>query len=147
MSYYQKAEVDIKEKSWVVSEIKQTLVNIYQVFVREGAQYTNATLGLGDPHVGKINYIASMYALYNICIQGFEADFTKNDIVNEKVGAIKIDDYRYLIVSGMTYSNEKLIFMGLILNKWLFRFGYFRLLSAETVYRSDVAKLSAQDEV
>lgn len=150
MSLYKQKDVSIEEKSWVVSEIKQTLVNIYQIFVQQEGIYNSSLLGFGDKVQAKANYVVSLYGLYKICIAGFEKDFEKEETLKKIVkldDTIDIDSFRHLIIKGKHYSDEKLILMGLLLNNWLFRYGYFRLLSAETVYANTVAMLEAEDKV
>ena len=113
-----------KRQAWSLSELKETYIDIFQLFIRSRINYLNAIRGTGDPHLAKIEYISSLDAYYQVSQAPFES-FLKSKFPDdwEKI----IEKYDDIAVLGIDMSDDELRKMGNYINKWNTRDGFMRL--------------------
>ena len=66
-----KNKYQVSEKYWVVSEVKASLVEVYNNFLNKKDIYIRSLKGTVEPIEAKAEYTASLYGFYSLMLNGF----------------------------------------------------------------------------
>jgi hypothetical protein len=133
---------EFKEKYWVVSEVKASLVEVYNNFLNKKDIYIRSLKGVTEKIEAKAEYTASLYGFYCLMLNGF----TQHLKDNKDEPKYTEDDYINLALSN-DHDDEKLVRMGYLLEKWAWRFGAFRITHQEKVYDDPLDQMQEEDDM
>lgn len=127
------------EKFWIVSEVKASLIEVYNNFLKAQDNYVRSIKGIVDPVENKAQYISALYGLYTMLLNGFlEYLKTQEEFTEE--------DYISLAITE-EQDQEKILKMGYLLQKWSFTKGPFRITHQEKEYKDVIDQLKEEDEM
>lgn len=129
---------DIEEKSWVVSEVKATLIKIHSVYVETRAEYMRSLSGFNHKKNSRVNYIVTIDAYYSFLRKGFIPYLKKQEEVYK---LITEKDYDLLYFKEKSFDDQKLLLMGSLLNNYNFEEGFFNITHQNKVFSDPVAML------
>ena len=113
-----------KRQAWALSELKETYIEIFQLFIKARIAFTNALNGSDDPVRTKIEYIAALDAYYQVSQAPLES-YLKS-MYPEKWETI-VETFDNIAINGFDKDNIELHQLGNYINKWNTRDGFMRL--------------------
>ena len=131
----------VNEKYWVVSEVKASLIEVYNNFLKAQDNYIKSIKGIIDPVENKAHYISALYCLYAMMLNGFLGYLSR-----EENTEFSEEDYINLAIEDEQDQN-KILKMGYILQKWSFTEGPFRITHQEKQYNDIIDQLIEEDEM
>ena len=135
------SKYEISEKYWVVSEVKASLIEVYNNFLKAQENYIRSLKKILDPTQSKAEYISALYGLYTMFLNGFP-----EYIENKKDINYTEEDYISLALSD-EHDDDKLVRMGYILQKWASTEGAFRITHQERSYNDPIDMLLDENEM
>lgn len=133
------SKYDIHEQYWVVSEVKASLIEVYNNYLKAQENYVRSLKKILDPTQTKAEYISALYGFYTLVLNGFP-DYLKTS------SSFTEDDYIMLALSD-EHQDDKLIRMGYVLQKWASTEGPFRITHQDKVYKDPVQMLIDENEM
>jgi len=131
---------EVHEQYWVVSEVKASLVEVYNNYLKAQENYVRALKGILDPNQTKAEYVSALYGFYTLLLNGFPTYLEKLE-----KPTFTEDDYIKLAIST-DHEDEKLIKMGYVLQKWASTQGPFRITHQDKVYNDPVDMLEDENQ-
>ena len=134
----------IEEQYWVVSEVKASMIEVYNNFLSKQDVYVRSLKKVTDKTVAKAEYIASLYGFYTLMLNGFPGYL---ETVETK-GFEDLSEMDFLnLALEEEHKDDKLIKMGYILQKWASTEGPFRITHQERKYNDPVEMLQDLNEL
>lgn len=134
---------EISEQYWVISEVKASMIEVYNNFLSKQDVYVRSLKNVTDKTLAKAEYIASLYGFYTLMLNGFPSYLDKVELNTEKFTEL---DFINLALSDK-HEDSKLIKMGYILQKWASTEGPFRITHQERKYHDPVDMLQDLNEL
>ena len=126
---------EISEKYWIISEVKASMIEVYNNFLNKQDVYVRSLKQVVDKTLAKAEYVAALYGFYTLMLNGFPAYLKENSELE-----LKEEDYFQLAVSD-EHEDKKLVKMGYCLQKWASTEGPFRITHQERKYNDPVDML------
>lgn len=133
-----KDERTIEQESWTISEIKQTLVYLFQEFAQAFKTFMSGVNNLERPEMARKKFLTSLSAYYVSC-----APYFNQYLMRRKTG-YTVQNYQDLFMHGHNYPNDVIYDMAMTLNNWNFQEGYFKLFQNKAQYATPVEEALAE---
>ena len=135
---------EISEQYWVVSEVKASLIEVYNNFLKAQDNFVRSLKGIIDPTQAKAEYISALYGFYTLSLNGFPTHLEELKI-NKKTDFGE-DDY-FDLSHEDKQDNVKLLKMGYELQKWASTKGAFRITHQEKNYKDPIEMMLDENEM
>lgn len=134
---------ELKEKYWIISEVKASMIEVYNNFLNKQDVYVKSLKKLVDPFEAKGEYVAALYGFYTLMLNGF-IPYLANTDENKRYGLTE-DDYRSLALENQ-FEDNKLVDMGYLLQRWASTLGPFRITHQEKEWIDQVEQLKYENQ-
>lgn len=140
-----KNDYEIQEKAWVVSEIKASMVEVFNNFVVKRDQYVKSLQGVVDPQVARAEFVAALYEFYNMMLNGYVQDLSRVKTESVPANPHTEIEYQQLAYKDTNFDEKKLLSMSYELTKWAFTKGYFRITHQEIKFGDVVDQMEYEN--
>ena len=138
---------EFKDEPWIISEVKETIVRVLNVFLEKQAQFIRAKNKTEHYTIARTDYCAALFSYYSVTMKGFLDYLKKNKEFLNKQGLYFPENNFIQLQWENQLEDETLLKMGYILNRWNFTLGHFKVQHRVKTYEDPVDQLVEENEV
>lgn len=132
---------ELKEKAWIISEVKASMIEVFNNFIKKRDMFVRSLKGIADPVSTRAEFISALYEYFNMSLNGFVSELHSKESKHTEV------EFQQLAYEEVEFSNEKLLSMAYELNKWNFTKGFFRITHQELAFKDPVSQMEYENSM